>query len=326
MGHVVQVAHHQLHRVLTGRQVQGHLSLAPTKVDVIVISRQAIFQLALFALTKGRTVQQQVVVACVFLFGPGGGNAHAFEPKDDGDRGGHCCAILKIDEIDSGPFGRGRVLSQGGTGHHHNRDKGRYKRFHFQFPPICVRLPDSNTQRAAPIRTTSQNSVSEVRDGMAEVFPRLWRYAVSLTGRRDWGDDLAQTTCLRALDKADQFEAGTHLDRWMFRMAQRIWLNELRSRKVRTGGGLVPVEEIDLPDKSPDAEVNIFARDVLNKVNALPEAQRQSVVLVYVEGYSYKEAAEIMEIPIGTVMSRLASARKRLNTQMADTQGQGHST
>lgn len=153
---------------------------------------------------------------------------------------------------------------------------------------------------------------------MAAVYPRLWRYAVALTGRRDWADDLVQTTCLRALDKADQFEPGTHLDRWMFRMAQRVWLNELRSRKVRTGGGLVPVEEIDLPDKKPEAETNILARDVLNRVNGLPEAQRQAVVLVYVEGYAYKEAAEIMEIPIGTVMSRLAAARKRLNSEMAE--------
>ncbi|WP_367274396.1 RNA polymerase sigma factor [uncultured Tateyamaria sp.] len=168
------------------------------------------------------------------------------------------------------------------------------------------------------IRTSSQNSVSIVRDGIPAVYPRLWRYAVALTGRRDWADDLVQTTCLRALDKADQFEPGTHLDRWMFRMAQRVWLNELRSRKVRTGGGLVPVEEIDLPDKKPEPETNILARDVLNRVNALPEAQRQAVVLVYVEGYAYKEAAEIMEIPIGTVMSRLAAARKRLNSEMAE--------
>jgi len=157
---------------------------------------------------------------------------------------------------------------------------------------------------------------------MAAVYPRLWRYAVALTGRRDWADDLAQTTCLRALDKAEQFQAGTHLDRWMFRMAQRVWLNELRSRKVRMGGGLVPVEEFDLPDKTPGTEVNILARDVLNRVNALPEAQRQAVFLVYVEGYAYKEAAEIMEIPIGTVMSRLAAARKRLNADMADSKAQ----
>ena len=120
---------------------------------------------------------------------------------------------------------------------------------------------------------------------------------------------------------ADQFEPGTHLDRWMFRMAQRVWLNELRSRKVRTGGGLVPVEDIDLPDKTPGAETNILARDVLNKVNALPEAQRHTVFLVYVEGYSYKEAAEFLEIPIGTVMSRLAAARKRQAVDLADTRG-----
>lgn len=157
---------------------------------------------------------------------------------------------------------------------------------------------------------------------MAAVYPRLWRYAVALTGRRDWADDLVQTTCLRALDKAAQFEPGTHLDRWMFRMAQRVWLNELRARKVRLGGGLVPVEDIDLPDNSPGVEVNILARDVLNRVNALPEAQRQAVFMVYVEGYAYKEAAEIMEIPIGTVMSRLAAARKRLNTDMAEGKAQ----
>ena len=99
-------------------------------------------------------------------------------------------------------------------------------------------------------------------------------------------------------------------------MAQRVWLNELRSRKVRMGGGLVPVEEIDLPANLPDSETNIFARDVLNKMNTLPEAQRQSVFLVYVEGYSYKEAAHMMDIPIGTVMSRLAAARRVISQRM----------
>lgn len=151
---------------------------------------------------------------------------------------------------------------------------------------------------------------------MNAVFPRLWRYCMSLAGQRDWADDLAQTTCLRAIEQADKFEAGTHLDRWMFRMAQRVWLNELRSRKVRTGSGVVPVEDVDLRDEKPDAETNIFARDVLSQVNALPQTQRQSVILVYVEGFSYKEAAVIMDIPIGTVMSRLASARRTIGQRM----------
>ncbi|MEO9895833.1 MAG: RNA polymerase sigma factor [Paracoccaceae bacterium] len=153
---------------------------------------------------------------------------------------------------------------------------------------------------------------------MAEIHPRLWRYAVALTGRRDWADDLVQATCLRAIEKAEQFQVGTHLDRWMFVMAQRLWLNELRSRKVRQGSGLQSVEDTPLADPSPGVETNIMAHRVLSLVQQLPDAQRHAVFLVYVEGYSYKEAAEIMDIPIGTVMSRLAAGRKRLNGQMAE--------
>lgn len=167
------------------------------------------------------------------------------------------------------------------------------------------------------IHVTGKLTEDPVKDGLDAVYPRLWRYAVALTGRRDWGDDLAQATCLRALEKSDLFTPGTKLDRWVFRMAQRLWLNELRSRKVRTGGGLVPIEETPLEDPRAQTEMNIEAREVLSKVQALPDAQRQAVFLVYVEGYSYKEAAEMMEIPIGTVMSRLAGARKRLGEALA---------
>lgn len=154
---------------------------------------------------------------------------------------------------------------------------------------------------------------------MPDAYPAVWRFCVSLTGRRDWGEDVLQATCLRAIEKADGFEPGTHLDRWMMRIAHRLWLNELRARKVRTGGGLVPVEDIDVADqKTPDAETNIFVSEVLSKINTLPDAQRHAVSLVYVEGMSYREAADIMEIPIGTVMSRLAAARKTLNQNMPD--------
>ncbi|MDW3182840.1 RNA polymerase sigma factor [Roseobacter sp.] len=154
---------------------------------------------------------------------------------------------------------------------------------------------------------------------MPDAYPAVWRFCISLTGRRDWGEDVLQATCLRAIEKADGFEPGTHLDHWMMRIAHRLWLNELRARKVRTGGGLVPVEDIDVADqKTPDAETNIFVSEVLSKINTLPDAQRHAVSLVYVEGMSYREAADIMEIPIGTVMSRLAAARKTLNQSMPD--------
>ena len=148
--------------------------------------------------------------------------------------------------------------------------------------------------------------------GLKPVFPRLWRYCLTLTGNREGADDLAQAACLRAIEKSHLFTPGSKFDSWVFRIAQRVWLNELRAEAVRRGGGMVTLDEFDLADAKPGPESNLLAREVLLEVLALPEAQRATVMLVYVEGYSYKEASEILEIPIGTVMSRLAAARGKL--------------
>jgi len=153
---------------------------------------------------------------------------------------------------------------------------------------------------------------NEVQAGLPPLFPRLWRYCLVLTSNHDRANDLAQAACLRAIEKAHQFAVGTTLDRWVFRIAQRLWFNELRSEAVRRGGGLSTIDEIDLPDPSADTETNIYARQVLLSVMNLPEAQRATVLLVYLEGYSYREAAETLDIPIGTVMSRLSAARAKL--------------
>ncbi|MEM9434715.1 MAG: RNA polymerase sigma factor [Pseudomonadota bacterium] len=154
---------------------------------------------------------------------------------------------------------------------------------------------------------------------MPALYPRLWRYALVLCGNKEGADDLAQATCLRAIEQAQHYKTDTHLDRWVFRMAHRIWLNELRSQSVRRGGGLLPIEDLDLADEKPGAETNIFAREVLSIVYALPEAQRVTVLLVYVEGYRYAEASEILEVPLGTIMSRLSAARRTINRQTAET-------
>ena len=138
-----------------------------------------------------------------------------------------------------------------------------------------------------------------------------------LTKARDTADDLAQAACERALLNADKFQPGTDLDRWVFTIARRIWLNDIRSAKVRRGEGLVQVEDVDVADDAPHIEVNIFAAEVLKIMQALPEGQRVTTFLVYVEGYSYREAAEMLEIPIGTVMSRLAGARKTVAGKVA---------
>lgn len=157
-----------------------------------------------------------------------------------------------------------------------------------------------------------KNSRAVVSEGLTQLFPRLWRYCLVLSGSRDTADDLAQTVCIRALEKSELFLDDGRFDRWIFRMTQRIWLNELRSNAIRRGGGLVPVEELELSANSPDPETNILTSEVLREVMALPEAQRSTVLLVYVEGYSYREAGIILDIPIGTIMSRLAGARSKL--------------
>ncbi len=141
---------------------------------------------------------------------------------------------------------------------------------------------------------------------------RLWRYALVLSRANDAADDLVQATCLRAIERADQFVPGTRLDRWLFAILRSIWLNEIRSRKIREGGGFVDAEEALSVDGARQIEANIFVTEVLQAISRLPEAQRETVLLVYGEGYSYAEAAGALSIPIGTIMSRLASARAAL--------------
>lgn len=159
-------------------------------------------------------------------------------------------------------------------------------------------------------------SINEIKLGLKPLFPRLWRYCLVITGNHDSANDLAQSACMRALEKADQFKPGTRIDHWVFRIAQRIWLNELRAASVRRGGGMAVLEEQHLPDPAPGPEENLGVREILMQVFTLPEAQRVAFLLVYVEEYSYRETASILDIPVGTVMSRLSAARSKLMNKL----------
>jgi RNA polymerase sigma-70 factor, ECF subfamily len=158
----------------------------------------------------------------------------------------------------------------------------------------------------------SEASRREVRAGLKPALARLWRYALVLSRARDVADDLVQATCLRAIERADQFEPGTRVDRWLLAILRSIWLNEIRARKIREGGGFVDPEDALTTDGAREIEMNITASQVLRAIDRLPEAQRETVLLVYGEGYSYAEAATALTVPIGTVMSRLATARAAL--------------
>ncbi len=155
-------------------------------------------------------------------------------------------------------------------------------------------------------------SEHEIRASLSQHLARLWRYGVVLSRQRDVADDLVQATCVRALERAGQFTSGTRLDRWLFSILHSIWLNEVRSRRIRMGNGFVDADVTLTFDGEQETETHVLANQVLRQVNELPEAQRTAVFLAYVEGLSYREVAEVLNVPIGTVMSRLAAARAKL--------------
>jgi len=152
----------------------------------------------------------------------------------------------------------------------------------------------------------------EVRANLPQYLARLWRYGLVLTNRSDAAEDLVQATCVRALERAQQFSAGTNLQRWLFAIMHSIWLNEVRSRRIRQGEGTIDAEKALVVDGAEQVEADVLAHQILREVRTLPEGQREAVFLVYVEGMAYREAAAVLDVPIGTIMSRLAAARLAL--------------
>ncbi len=157
------------------------------------------------------------------------------------------------------------------------------------------------------------NNAEQWRDHIVALLPRLRRYCFSLTGSAPDADDLLQNTIEKALSKYDQFEQGTDLDRWMFRMCKNLWIDEWRSRRVR-GDSVDPMDYKNEPwIDGEDILVNkLKMSEVRSAMNKLQDEQRVIIFLVAIEGYSYKEASIFLDIPLGTVMSRLARARKAL--------------
>ncbi|MGC6389955.1 RNA polymerase sigma factor [Ewingella sp. S1.OA.A_B6] len=133
-----------------------------------------------------------------------------------------------------------------------------------------------------------------------------------LSRKRDVADDLVQSTCVRALERSPQFEEGTRIDRWLFSILHSIWVNELRAQRVRQGQGFVDINDLDSFSEASYFEDSRWQRQVMQQVGSLPEAQRNAVFLVYVEGFTYQEAAHTLAVPVGTIMSRLATARQTL--------------
>ncbi|MEO1687038.1 MAG: sigma-70 family RNA polymerase sigma factor [Pseudomonadota bacterium] len=144
------------------------------------------------------------------------------------------------------------------------------------------------------------------------MLPRMRRFGMALTRRMDQADDLVQDACERAITRAEQFKPGTRFDSWVFSIMHSIWLNRLRSEKVRAAEGADALELVADAAAENRGEARVRLAELDRALLRLPQEQRAVIMLVSVEGHAYREAAEILDVPVGTVMSRLARARVAL--------------
>jgi RNA polymerase sigma-70 factor (ECF subfamily) len=151
-----------------------------------------------------------------------------------------------------------------------------------------------------------------VHDEIVALLPRVRRMALMFTRSADLADDLVQATVLRALDCLDQYQAGTHLDRWLFSILRTTWLNTQRYAARRPSEPLEEHRSRLTVDGVQEVETKIALSEVWSASLRLPPEQREIIYLVCVEGFSYNEAAEMLSLPLGTVMSRLSRARVAL--------------
>jgi RNA polymerase sigma factor (sigma-70 family) len=154
---------------------------------------------------------------------------------------------------------------------------------------------------------------------IVELLPRLRRFARVLARAPADADDLVQLTMERALTRRAQWREGSRLDSWMFRIMKNAWIDETRAR-ARQGGLFAPAEDGERvgDDGAAAMEARLAAAEVERAMARLPNDQRLAVALVLVEGLSYQEAAAVLEIPAGTLTSRLVRGRMALMAELAE--------
>lgn len=154
----------------------------------------------------------------------------------------------------------------------------------------------------------------DVRKELVALLPRLRRFAYSLTGSKEEAEEVLQSACERALSRLDQFEPGTRLDSWMFQIIRTVRVDRVRYSARRPTTSDPDIAETARFDARTHEQVEArMDLDIIREeVARLPEEQRVALALVTIDGMSYQDAADTLGVPIGTIMSRLARARRKL--------------
>jgi RNA polymerase sigma-70 factor, ECF subfamily len=163
------------------------------------------------------------------------------------------------------------------------------------------------------MESSEPGSQHDAWQALLALRPRLRRFACGLTGSLEEADDLVQSAYQRAIERQHQWELGTRLHSWMFKIAHSLWISRRRHAAVRAGRG-EPVDPDTLAgcDGERVVQARLTLAEVRRLVAALPREQRAALMLVAVDGRSYAEAAAVLGVPPGTVASRVARARSTL--------------
>jgi RNA polymerase sigma-70 factor (ECF subfamily) len=156
----------------------------------------------------------------------------------------------------------------------------------------------------------TSETLQSIHEQIVTLLPRLRRFARNLTRNPHDADDIVQIAVERALMRLDQWRSDARLDSWMFKIVRNAWIDELRSRGRRDKVFLAEEAGENIGTDSMARETELLS--VQSAMARLPEDQRAAVSLVLVEGLPYREAAEVLDVPIGTLTSRLARGREAL--------------
>lgn len=159
----------------------------------------------------------------------------------------------------------------------------------------------------------------EFERGLQECLPRLRRFAHGLCRNASDCDDLTQMTVERALLSRSQFQPGTRLDSWLFRIMRNLWIDTARSRGRKAVFEAPPEAGATVGfDPRPGVEAAIDLKTAMAAMDRLPDDQREVVALILIDGLGYRETAELLELPIGTVSSRLVRGRTALLAMLGE--------
>jgi RNA polymerase sigma-70 factor (ECF subfamily) len=159
--------------------------------------------------------------------------------------------------------------------------------------------------------------MTTIRDELVTLLPRLRRFSLSVTGNVQDGEDLLHSALERALRHESSWQRGTRLDSWMYRIIRNLWIDERRAKRNQDVS-LELAGDAVLEDSRDTAEHLLDLAQARRAMLALPEEQRSVLCLIVLEGMSYQEAATALEVPIGTVMSRLSRARAAMVSRLSN--------